>query len=160
VSAGSWKAFADALEAENRSLGELGAAALVLTGALISGSAAQIEADKDVLDARHTRYEHMHVRRSVMMKRAFGDLSLRQVCAYAPGPLRRTVYVALREMTERRTALLITVSNNKALITAGLQRISKTIRVLQNCMTEQTGTYKRGGIVSLTNGSVIVSRNA
>jgi hypothetical protein len=160
VSTGSWKAFADAVADENRCLGELGAAALVLTGTLISGTAAQIETHRELLDLRQTQYEHSHTRRSVMMKRAFGDLNLRQVCAYAPGPLRRTVYVALREMTERRTALQITVGNNKALITAGLQRISKTITVLQNSMTEQTGTYRRGGIVRPANGSVIVSRNA
>jgi hypothetical protein len=95
-----------------------------------------------------------------MMKRGFGDLTLQQVCAYTPGPLRRTVYGTLHEMTTRGIALRITNGNNKALIMAGLERLQKTIALLQRSFTEQPGTYKRRGTVPLANGSVIVSRKA
>lgn len=160
MSAGSWQAFADVLGEENRALGELGATALAMTNVLVFGTAAEIEAaDRDV-EAKRVQHGQAHLRRVVMMKGGFGDLSLAQVCGYAPGPLRRSVYVSLRELRTRGIALRITAGNNKALITAGLARIDSTIAVMQKNFTEQTGTYRRRGTVTPSNGSVIVSRKA
>jgi hypothetical protein len=95
-----------------------------------------------------------------MMKSGFGALSLRQVCSYAPGPSRRAVFTSLRELRTRGIGLQITVGNNKALISAGLLRIAKTVAVIQKSLTEQPGTYRRGGTVTQSHGSLIVSRKA
>ncbi len=160
MSAGSWQAFADALEAENQSLGELGAAGLAMTGVLVFGTAAEIVAADRNVDARRTLHVQAHLRRAAMMKSAFGDLTLRQVCTYAPGPLRRSVFTSLRELRTRGIGLKITVANNKALIGAGLSRIAKTVAVIQKSLTEQPGTYRRGGQVTQPHGSLIVSRKA
>jgi hypothetical protein len=160
VSAGSWKAFADALEEENRCLGELGAASLAMTSALVFGDAAQIEAADRSVDLQRVALTRAHARRSTMMKSGFADLTLRQVCGHAPGPLRRTVFGSLRELRTHAIALQITVGNNRALITAGLERIAKTIDVMQRTLCEQTGTYRRRGNVTRGNESLIVSRRA
>jgi hypothetical protein len=160
MSADSWQTFADAIGDENRFLGELGSAALALTDALVCGTPADIEATERKVEAMRVLHGHAHGRRQTMQKRGFGDLSLQQVCAYAPGPLRRKVYMTLHELTTRAIALQITVNNNKALIMAGMNRLTRTVEVLQRSMTEQTGTYKRRGTVPISGGSVIMSRRA
>ena len=160
MSSGSWPAFADGLAEENRCLGELGAAALAMTSALVFGTAAQIEAADRSVDGWRVLHAQARLRRATMMKSGFGDLSLREVCGYAPAPLRRAVFTSLRELRTRGIALQITVSNNKALISAGLLRIAKTIAVMQKNLTDQTGTYRRRGTVAPPSGSLIVSRKA
>lgn len=160
MSAGSWQAFADALDAENRALGELGAATLAMTSALVFGSAVDIESAERDVDAKRILHAQAHVRRTIMMKSGFGDLSLRQVCSYAPPVLRRAVFTSLRELITRGIALQITVGNNKALIFAGLQRIANTINVLQKSLIDEGGTYERRGTVAPSNSSLIVSRRA
>jgi hypothetical protein len=160
MSEGSWQSFAEALAAESDSLGELGAAALAMTTSLVFGPAAQIEAADRSVDARRILHVQAHRRRVAMMKSGFGDLTLRQVCSYAPGPLRRSVFSSLRDLRTRGIALQITVGNNKALINAGLARIASTIAVMQNALSEQTGTYRRRGTLAKPNGSLIVSRKA
>ena len=160
MSAGSWQLFADALAEESESLGELGAAALAMTSALVFGPAAKIEASDRSVEAQRIRHAHAHLRRVTMMKSGFGDLTLRQVCGYAPAPLRRNVFSSLRDLRTRGIALQITVANNKALINAGLARIASTIAVMQKALSEQTGTYRRRGTLAKPNGSLIVSRKA
>ncbi len=160
MSAGSWQTFADSLSDENRALGELGAAALAMTTVLVLGTAADIErAERDV-ELKRVIHAQAHLRRTLMMQRGFGDLTLQQVCSYAPRPLRRSVYTALRELRTRGIALRITVGNNKALINAGLKRITNTIAVMQKNVPGQVGTYRRRGTVTPSNGSLIVSRKA
>jgi hypothetical protein len=153
MSAGSWQAFADVLSEENRCLGELGASALAMTSVLVLGTASEIEA-KRVLHAQ------ARVRRTTMMKSGFGELTLGQVCSYAPRALRRSVYLSLRDLRVRGIGLRITVGNNRALITAGLKRISSTIAVMQKNSGESNGTYRRRGVLTPANGSLIVSRKA
>ncbi len=160
MSGGSWQAFADALAEENESLGELGAAALAMTGVLVLGTAAEIEAADRTVDVRRIRHAQAHARRAVMMQRGFGDLSLRQVCSHAPPALRRSVFTSFRELRTRGIALQITVANNRSLITAGLKRIANTITVMQRTLSEQTGMYRRRGTVVSPNASLIVSRRA
>jgi hypothetical protein len=41
-----------------------------------------------------------------------------------------------------------------------MERLARTVAVLQRAGTEQTGTYRRRGIVPPPDGSVIVSRRA
>jgi len=160
MSADSWQTFADAIAEENRFLAELGAAALALTDALVCGTPADIEATERKVEAMRVLHGHAHGKRQTMQKRGFGDLNLQQVCAYAPVPLRRKVYMILHELTTRAIALQITVNNNKALIMAGMNRLIRTVEVLQRSMTEQPGTYRRRGTVPISGGSVIVSRRA
>ncbi|GAC1410529.1 MAG: hypothetical protein NVSMB64_19720 [Candidatus Velthaea sp.] len=160
MSAGSWDAFAGALADESRLLGELAAAALAMTGALVSGSPADVDRTERRLEGQRVLYSHAHSARMSMQQRGFGELTLQEVCAYAPGPLRRAVYSALHDLTTIGISLQLTVSNNKALILAGMERLTKTVELLQQMTTEQPGTYKRRGIVPPSNGSVIVSRKA
>ncbi len=160
MSAGSWQSFADALADESRCLGELGAASLEMTSALVFGPAAKIEAADRGVEARRVLHLGAQKRRVAMMKSGFGDKTLRQVCGYAPASLRRNLFGSLRELRTNGIALRITVSNNKALIVAGLARIAKTIVVMQKAFTEQDGTYRRRGTVPLSSGSMIVSRKA
>jgi hypothetical protein len=160
MSAGSWQAFADALAEEDRCLGELGAAALAMTSALVFGPAALIEAADRSVDARRIMLAQAHLRRVSMMKSGFGDKTLRQVCGYAPASLRRGIFGSLRELRTRGIGLQITVANNKALITAGLARIANTIVVMRKAHSDQDGTYRRRGTVPLASGSMIVSRKA
>jgi hypothetical protein len=160
MSAGSWNAFADALAAESECLGELGAAALVMTTALVFGPAAEIDAAERSVDARRVLHAQAHLRRVTMMKAGFGDATLRQVCGYAPPSLRRSLFSSLRDLRTRGVALQITVSNNKALINAGLARIASTIALLQKNLSDKPGTYRRRGTLVAPNGSLIVSRKA
>jgi hypothetical protein len=160
MSAGSWQLFADALAQESECLGELGAAALAMTTALVFGPAAQIEASDRSVEARRILLARAHQRRIAMMKAGFGDATLRQVCGYAPPALRRSLFASLRDLRTRGIALQITVSNNKALINAGLARIASTVAVMQKALSEQTGTYRRRGTLATPKGSLIVSRKA
>jgi hypothetical protein len=66
----------------------------------------------------------------------------------------------VQQLGTRGTELRLTVSNNKSLILAGLERLARTVAVLQRAGTEQTGTYRRRGVVPPPEGSVIVSRRA
>lgn len=160
MSVDSWQVFADALGEENRLLGELGSAALAMTDALIGGTPADVESTERRVEAARVLHAHANAHRVTMMSRGFGRLGLAQVCAYAPGPVRRRVFASLHELMTGGIALRITVNNNKSLILAGMERLTKTIDLLQERMTEQPGTYKRRGTVPRSNGSVIVSRKA
>jgi hypothetical protein len=160
MSTGSWSLFADALAAESECMGELGAAALAMTTALVFGPAAQIEAAERSVEARRVLHAQAHLRRVAMMKAGFGDSTLRQVCGYAPPALRGSLFSSLRDLRTRGIALQITVSNNKALINAGLARIASTIAVLQKTLSDKPGTYRRRGTLVAPNGSLIVSRKA
>jgi hypothetical protein len=160
VSAGSWQAFAEALQAENSALGELGAAALELTRALVFGDAAAIGAADRQVNARQMLHAEASRRRTKMMADGFGDLPLRQVCGYAPPPLRRELFATLRELRTRGVALNITLGNNKALITAGLKRIAAILTALQKSVADRTGTYRRRGQAEPSNASIIMSRKA
>ena len=155
-----WQRFAEILGEESRRLGELGDAALVLTQALVANVPEEIEAAERRVEAQRALHGVAFAQRIAMMKRGFGELSLQQVCAYAPPALRRALYASAQEIAVRTLGLNVTVSNNKALILAAMERLARTVAVLQRAGTEQTGTYKRRGIVPPPNGSVIVSRRA
>jgi hypothetical protein len=63
-------------------------------------------------------------------------------------------------MQTRGIAIKLTVDNNKALILAGLERLQKTLALLQQAGAERTGTYRRRGTIPPPSGSVLVSRKA
>jgi hypothetical protein len=155
-----WQKFADLLFAESRMLGELGDAALGLTDALVVNEPDAIESAERRVEGRRVLHGTMYAQRIAMQRRGFGTLTLPQVCAYAPPALRRSMYATMHEIDTRGIALKLTVSNNRALILAGMERLARTVAVLQRAGTEQTGTYRRRGVVPPPDGSVIVSRRA
>jgi hypothetical protein len=160
MAADSWRAYGDMLAAENKALAQLGAAALEMTQALAGGKPAAIEAADKKVNAYRVVFTVAHDRRMAMQRRGFGDLTLAQVCLYAPAAMRRPLAALVRDMEVRGIALRITISNNKALILAGMERLQRVVRVLQASMAEKPGTYKRRGIVPPPTGSVLVSRKA
>ncbi len=155
-----WQQFGDLLTEESRLLGELGTAALGLTQALVDNDPDAIEAAERRLEAQLVLHATAFGQRTSMQKRGFRSLTLPQVCAYAPPSLRRALHATAQEITVRGIALKLTVSNNKALILAGMERLARTVAVMQRAGTEQPGTYKRRGTVPPPSGSVIVSRRA
>ncbi|GAC1616287.1 MAG: hypothetical protein NVS4B13_10180 [Candidatus Elarobacter sp.] len=155
-----WEKFAELLAEENRLLGALGAAALVLTDALVVNEPETIETAERRVEGQRVLHGTAYTQRVTMQRRGFGTLTLPQVCAYAPPALRRTMYATAHELDRRGISLALTVSNNKALILAGIERLARTVAVLQRAGTEQTGTYRRRGVVPPPDGSVIVSRRA
>ena len=155
-----WQRFTDLLLEENRLLGALGDASLRLTDALVANDPDAIEAAERRVEAQRVLHGTAYAQRIAMQRRGFGTLTLAQVCAYAPPALRRTMYGAVHELGTRGIALKLTVANNKALILAGMERLARTVAVLQRAGTEQTGTYRRRGVVPPPDGSVIVSRRA
>ncbi len=155
-----WQKFADLLAEENRLLGALGEAALRLTDALVANDPEAIDAADRRVEAQRVLHGTAYAQRVAMQRRGFGTLTLQQVCAYAPPALRRAMYGCVHELGTRGISLKLTVSNNKALILAGMERLARTVAVLQRAGTEQTGTYRRRGVVPPPDGSVIVSRRA
>jgi hypothetical protein len=155
-----WQSFAKLLGEENRLLAELNAAALKLTEALVANDPATIETTERRLEAHRVLHGTAYAQRIAMQQRGFGELTLSQVCAYAPPALRAWMYGTVHQLRIRGIELKLTVSNNKALILAGLERLARTVAVLQRAGTEQTGTYRRRGVVPPPEGSVIVSRKA
>ena len=156
----AWQRFHHLLSEENRLLGELGSQALVLTEALVHNVPAEIETAERRLEAARLLHATAYCARMAMQKRGFGGLTLQQVCAYAPPALRRQLYGLAHQIMVRGIALRMTVANNKSLILAGLERLARTVQIMQRAATEQTGTYKRRGIIPPPEGSVLVSRRA
>ena len=156
----SWDGFRDLLQDESRLLGDLGRAALGMTDALVKNEPELIMAAERRLEAARVLHAQAQRRRAAMQEAGFGELTLEQVCAYAPGAMRRVFLGLSRELTIRGISLAITINNNKALILAGMERLQKTVALIQETMTESTGTYKRRGIIPKPAGSVIVSRKA
>jgi hypothetical protein len=155
-----WQQFGEMIAEECRTLNELGAAALALTDALVRNDPEAIEAAERRVEARRVLHGTAFAQRIAMQRRGFGKLTLAQVCAYAPPQVRRRFYGIAHELETSGVALKLTVSNNKSLILAGMERLARTVAVLQRAGTEQTGTYRRRGIVPPPDGSVLVSRRA
>jgi hypothetical protein len=156
----SWDGFRALLAEEAQLLGELGRAALVMTSALVARNVGAINDAERKLERQRILHQNAQRRRLQMQQTGFGELTLEQVCAYAPGPMRRVFLNLSRDITIKRISLAITVNKNKALLIAGMERLQKTVELIHDTMTESTGTYKRRGIVPKPDGSVIVSRKA
>jgi hypothetical protein len=155
-----WQRFGELIAEESRLLSELGTAALALTDALVADDPDAIDVAERRVEARRVLHGTAYAQRVAMQRRGFGTLTLAEVCAYAPPALRRRFYGIAHEIHTSGVALQITVSNNKSLILAGMDRLAQTVAVLQRAGTEQTGTYRRRGVVPPPDGSVIVSRRA
>ena len=156
----SWDSFRVLLQEESRLLGELNTVALAMSDALVHKDLDRINATERRLEGQRILHHTARRARLQMQSTGFGELTLEQVCAYAPGPMRRVFQQISRDMAIKGISLAMTVNNNKALILAGMERLQKTVELIHDAMTEKTGTYKRRGIVPKQNSSVIVSRKA
>jgi hypothetical protein len=153
----SWESFGMALREESASLQRLNAAALHLTRILLDGSPqAILEADRWLNSAR-AEHQQACAKRRGMQARGFGQMTLQQVCRYAPRHVAPYLQRSLAELTYGSISLGITISNNKSLIVAGLQRLVDVTHKLQEQATERTGVYKRRGFVAPPGASVLVS---
>jgi hypothetical protein len=156
----SWDGFRAILQDESKILGDLNTYALLMTEALVNKDLDKINASERRLEGQRLLHQQARRKRLAMQEAGFGELTLEQVCAYAPGPMRRAFQQLSREMSIKGISLAITVNNNKALILAGMERLQKTVELIHEAMTETTGTYKRRGTVPKSQSSVIVSRKA
>jgi len=135
-----WQRFGELLFEENKLMAELEKAALGLTQALVVNEPAGINAAERQLESKRVLHGMAYAQRLAMQ--------------------RRRLYAAVHELGIRGISLRLTVQNNKALILAGMDRLARTVAVLQRAGTEQTGTYRRRGIIPPPSGSVLVSRRA
>jgi len=156
----SWNSFADMLRAERDQLRVLNTVAVELTNALVEDNAEAISLAERKLEVEQSRHNAVFVRRTETQKRGFGDMSIASVIAYAPREIAWNLYGDMCEIQVSTHALGITNENNKALIVAGMDRLMKTVAIIQRAGTEQPGTYKRRGTVPPPDGSVLVSRRA
>jgi hypothetical protein len=153
----SWEAFGAALRGESSALGRLNAAALHLTQVLVDGSPEAILESDRALNAARAVYQAACSKRRGMQARGFGRMALQQVCRYAPSHIAPYLHKALMELSYGSISLGITISNNKALIAAGLQRLVDITHKLQESATERTGIYKRRGFIAPPGASVLMS---
>lgn len=155
--ADSWEAFGMALAEEASALQRLNAAAVHLTKVLVDGSPEAILESDRALNAARALHQAACAKRRGMQARGFGEMTLEQVCRYAPRHIAPYLHKALAEITYGSISLGITISNNKSLIVAGLQRLVNVTQKLQESATERTGIYKRRGYVAPPGASVLVS---
>lgn len=146
-----------ALAEEAASLRRLNAAAVHLTQVLVDGSPEAILESDRTLNAARAVHQTACAKRRGMQARGFGNMTLQQVCRYAPRHISPYLHKALAEITYGSISLGITISNNKSLIVAGLQRLVDVTQKLQESATERTGIYKRRGYVAPPGASVLVS---
>ena len=114
----SWEGFRALLHEESRLLGDLNQAALALTDALVANDLQRINAAERRLEAARILHQEGKNRRSRMQRAGFGELTLEQVCAYAPGPMRRLFQGLARDLTIRGISLSITSSRNASALSA------------------------------------------
>ncbi|HKU69062.1 MAG TPA: hypothetical protein VJP85_14925 [Candidatus Baltobacteraceae bacterium] len=157
TAADSWEAFGMALQEECAALQRLNAAAVHLTHVLVDGSPEAILESDRALNAARAVHQAAAAKRRGMQARGFGEMTLQQVCRYAPLRVAPYLHKALAEITYGSISLGITISNNKSLIVAGLQRLVEVTHKMQESATERTGIYKRRGYVAPPGASVLVS---
>jgi hypothetical protein len=156
----SWETFAGALSEESAALTRVNDTAHKLTQALVQSVPAEILSAEKALDTARRAYQTASAKRRGMQTRGFGQMTLRQVCAYAPrrlaGPLNQRLY----ELTTLSIGLKITANNNKALIVGGLDRLMQITAALQKAANQTPATYKRRGFIPPPTNSVLVSSRA
>jgi hypothetical protein len=156
----SWETFAGALQEESAALSRVHDAALRLTRALVQSSPEEITLTERALDGARRAYQTSASKRRGMQTRGFGQMTLRQVCAYAPRRLGAVMNQRLYELTTLSIGLKITANNNKALIVGGLDRLVQVTSALQRAANEGPKTYRRRGFVPPPTNSVLVSSRA
>lgn len=156
----SWDTFLSALTEESEHLMRVNACALALTQALVTNNAPQITVAERALEAARTAFSSASAKRRGMQVRGFGALTLHQVSGYAPRRQANVINQRVSELMTQSISLGITQNNNKALITAGLERLIGVTGVIQRAANDDGGTYKRRGFVPAPSNSVIMSSRA
>jgi hypothetical protein len=154
-----WESFCRCLQEEAQALQRLNAAAVHLTAVLVDGSPEAIVESDRAVNATRALYQSASAKRRGMQARGFGSATLPQVCRYAPRQAAPYLYHSVAQINYYSIALDITVKNNKTLIAAGLERITKITQRLQECASGRTGVYKRRGFVAPPSASVLVSNS-
>lgn len=155
----SWNVFLDVLREECAAFANLNAKAVALSGALVENSATGITQAQEALDAARKAFVGVFGRRRGMQQRGFGGISLRAVCSYAPPHLSAELTQRAAELVYHATSLEIINSNNQALVLGGMERLIKTVAVIQRSQASPL-TYKRRGIVPPAESSLIMSKKA
>jgi hypothetical protein len=153
-------AFVEALQLEAELLARLEAGSLELTKALVERDITRITALNGRIETDRAAHQAASKKRQAMQKRGFGEMSLRQVVAYAPRQLSLRARGYCSELTYRAISLGITTQNNKHLILAGMDRLLKIVMVLQRATADQPKTYKRRGFIAPPDNSLLVSSKA
>ena len=156
----SWDSFAGMLLDESVTLRKTHDAAVALSKALVKNEPNEILAAERALDQARREYHAATGKRRGMQVRGFGTMTLRQVCAYAPRPLWPVFNQRIVELTTTSIGLRMTNNNNKALISAGMQRLMKITAALQKAASQGPRTYKRRGHIPPPTNSVLVSSKA
>lgn len=153
----SWEAFVDALTQESSTLERVNASAIRLTEALVARKVDAISGAERELESARAAFQAASAKRRSMQVRGFGQLTLRQVCAYAPRRLQPQLNTRLAELATGSISLGITTNNNKALIASGMERLMKVTAAMQKAVAEKPGLYRRRGFVPAPNNSVLLS---
>jgi hypothetical protein len=156
----SWESFAASLQAESIALGAVKDIAMRLQQALVENEAETISRVERELDQARKEFMTASGKRRGMQVRGFGQMTLRQVCAYAPRSLAPAMNQRLYELVNASINIKLTNSNNKALIASGISRLIKITAALQKASSDQPGTYRRRGFIPPPNNSVLVSSKA
>ena len=155
----SWNVFLGVLREECAAFANLNAKAIAFSNALVENASEGITRAQEDVDAARTAYVAVFGRRRGMQQRGFGGISLRSVCAYAPPHLSGELTQRAAEIVYHATSLQIINSNNKALVLGGMERLIKTVAVIQRAQASPL-TYKRRGIVPPAESSLIMSKKA
>ena len=160
MAADSWEAFVAALTDETQALALVKELAGEMTRVLIGNDPLAINVVERKLDGQRIAYARATSVRRGMQARGFGQMSLRQVCAYAPRPIAAQMGQRLSEIATLSIGVGLSVANNKALIQSGMDRLMKITGALQRASSDDAGTYKRRGFVPPPRNSVLVSSSA
>jgi hypothetical protein len=156
----SWESFASALQDESAALARVHDTALKLTQALVRNKPSEITLADRALDGARRAYATTSAKRRGMQARGFGNMALRQVCAYAPRRFAPAFNQRLYELTTLSIGLKITANNNKALIASGLDRLMRVTSAIQRAASQGPKTYRRRGFIPPPTNSVLVSSRA
>lgn len=160
MSTDSWDAFVQALVDETQALALVKELAGEMTRALVGGEPLAINIVERKLDGQRIAYARATSVRRGMQARGFGQMTLRQVCGYAPRPIALQMGARLSELATLSIGINLSVANNKALIQSGMDRLVKITGALQRASGDSAGTYKRRGFVPPPRNSVLVSSSA
>lgn len=156
----SWEIFAAALQEESAALARMHDAALAMTQALVLNRPVDISASERAVDGARRAFVSSSGKRRGMQARGFGQMTLRQVCAYAPRRFAPTLNQRLYELSTLSIGLKISNNNNKALIVSGLDRLMQVTSALQRASSDEPKTYRRRGFVPPPTNSVLLSSRA
>ena len=152
----SWQSFVDALAQECAAFGALNERALEMSVALVQNVPEKIHAtQRGVEDARKALVA-IRSRRRAMQQRGFGNMTLKKVSRYAPPAMAAQIQTRTRQLRYYTIKLELINSNNRALILGAMERLMAIVAVMRRVQMQPL-TYKRRGVVTPPDNSMIVS---